>query len=274
MKITDKLLLVIVLYKSNLFDTNTYRTLIKHNPNFRLFVYDNSPRPMHSQTDFVGNVHYVSDTCNSGLSVAYNQGAKYAVEQGLKWMLILDQDTIFAPDVLLAYWSAVVENPLIKLVVAPMQINDNQYMSPVRVRNHSARLATKVPLGIVSSREYAPINSGMMINVDTFIKVGGYNEAVWLDHSDYQFMERFKRFYGEFYVIEVVCRQEFSDKVQSSDQKIKRFEIFCQCLKNCEKPKCGDHFSYLYIVLKRALSLVISTKRLAPITVLIKNYFK
>ena len=268
----DKILFVIVLYCTKLYDTKTYKSLILHNPEVQLYIYDNSPTPLHNQNEFESNVKYVSDISNPGVSRANNCAANYAKSMGMEWMLLLDQDTFFAPDILDEYIESVKENPGIKMFVPPMAVGGGLYMSPVKVRFHCARLAKSVPQGILSLKKYASINSGQLINVDAFHEVGGYNENVPLDFCEFQFHRRLLSKYNTFFVMKTPCLQEFSDQVQHAEQKLRRFEIFCQCLKNCEKDGFFDRLAYCYVVFKRALSLVFFSRNLKPLKVFFVTY--
>ena len=42
-------------------------------------------------------IHYISDPTNPGVSKAYNVGFELARQLNKKWLLLLDQDTVF-PD--------------------------------------------------------------------------------------------------------------------------------------------------------------------------------
>lgn len=268
----QNILLVVVLYRQKLWDCNSYETLIKHNPDVPLFIYDNSPVAQHSQSEFGVKVKYISDTSNPGLSFANNRAADYAKSIHAEWILLLNQDTFFAPNILKEYTKAIEQNPSIKLFAAPMEIDGGLYMSPVRVCFHCARPTKTVPHGVLSLKKYAPIDSGQLINVEALHEVGGYNENVPLDFCEYQFHRRLLRRYDTFFVLSTPCKQEFSDQVQNTEQKLKRYEIFCRCLRNCEKDGFGDRMAYCYIVFKRALSLVLFGRNLKPLKVFFKIY--
>lgn len=266
------ILLVVVLYKQSLWECNSYKTLIKNNIDVPLFVYDNSPTPQHGQSDFSVNVKYVSDISNPGLSFANNRAADYAKSIGVNWILLLNQDTFFPSNILKEYIEAVEQNPGIKLFAPPMEIDGGVYMSPVKVRFHSARPAKTVPQGVLSLKKYAPIDSGQLINVNALHEVGGYNENVPLDFCEYQFHRRLLRKYDTFFVLSTPCKQEFSDQVQNAEQKLKRYEIFCRCLKNCEKNGFFDRLAYCYVVFKRALSLVFFSGNLKSLKIFFVTY--
>lgn len=274
LKELSKILFVEVLYGQKYDTTNVYNTFLSKLSNSHIFIFDNSPTPQHTQDEFREmNVYYVSQTSNPGLSYAYNRAAEYAKERAFEWMMILDQDTFIPPQTVADFTNALSRNAHLKLFVPAVRVGHQLYMSPVKTKGCISKLATNVPRGVVSTLEYMPINSGMIVSVDALLAVGGYNEKVWLDHSDYQFMKRFNRVYTQMFVLDSECEQEFSNIVQTKSQKLKRFEIFCDCIKNCEKDTTKDTLDYLHLVVRRTLSLVIATRSISPITIVIKKYF-
>ncbi len=269
----NNILLVVVLYNQQLWNCNTYKTLIKDNPKYLLFIYDNSPKAQHDQTEFDDNVKYTSDITNRGLSYAYNRAMEYAEKQGIQWLLLLDQDTIFPLEILTSY-----QNTLIKteskynIIVPNIKMLGGNYMSPVITYNHITKPSKIKALGELSLKKYSAINSGMMINVNAMREVGGYNEKVTIDFSDYQFLYRLSKKYNYLYVMDVECYQEFSNDVQTISQKLKRFSIFCSCLRECETDGFWDLISYYFIVLKRAISISIEAKNLKAFFIVHKNF--
>ena len=269
----NNFVLVLVLYNQKVWDCNTYHTLVRSNSELPLFIYDNSPEPQHKPVEFAENVKYVSDTSNPGLSYAYNRAADYAKEKDYTWMLILDQDTFFAPNIIDEYVHAIDQNPTIKLFAPPMMlVVSEKYMSPVKIRCHSARPSKSVPVGVVSLKTYSPINSGMMINLEAFWEAGGYNERVKLDFSDYQFVKRFSKKQDSFYVLSSACRQEYSNEVQGKEQKLHRYALFCDSLKACDKVCTSDKAGDFYVVFKRMCSLILKTKSLKPVSIFTRKY--
>ena len=60
-------------------------------------VYDNSLLDYQSHEKLGGNIIYIHDRRNSGVSKAYNIASDYAIKNGYNWILLLDQDTFFPP---------------------------------------------------------------------------------------------------------------------------------------------------------------------------------
>src|SRR5690606_15818190 len=75
------------------------KSLLKSDLPTRIYVYDNSPN---IDEEAIANpfVFYVHDNKNPGVSKAYNEGAKFAKDNGKNWILLLDQDTQLPEDFL------------------------------------------------------------------------------------------------------------------------------------------------------------------------------
>lgn len=265
-------LIVVVLYGQSLYASNTYRTLVAENSDVALFVYDNSPRLVHDQGFGCLDVRYVSDLSNPGLSYAYNRAAEYALARGFRWLLITDQDTCFCQGLLNQYIEQINLHPDQVLFVPRMSVSSTHFMSPVRKRFFGNRLERRVPDQVVRFDHYAPINSGMMVSVDAFLRVGGYNERVPLDFSDFQFADRLAQFYPTFFVLDAVCQQEFSNEVQSKEQKLARFVLYCRGAKACKKRGLVDFFSYFCVVARRAVGLAVRTRSFVPLRTFLAHY--
>jgi len=264
------LLLVIVIYKEKLMDSNSYKSLISNYPYMPLFIYDNSPVAQHSQSEFKQNVKYISDISNVGLSYAYNCAAEYAKEKGYEWILLLDQDTLFCGNIIEMFKMAIQGNPGVN-IFAPIIFSGNLLISPAKI--NIFRKLRKPITGLLPLLEYNVINSGMLVNVEAMQSVGGYNEDVWLDHSDYEFLNRMRKGgYLNLFIIDGICYQSFSDHIQTPQQKLDRYAIFCMCLQKCEKNTLIDNLFFLYQALKRMVSLLFKTKSLKPIVIFTRNY--
>lgn len=278
---SKKILIVVVLYKTDLNDSTTFKSLqqsrIKEDQaiDFRFFIWDNAPRPS-NLPDFTSHhiVEYLSTDENSGISKAYNTAAKYAKEHDYDWLLLADQDTFFPEHILNTYCEAIRDFPDVKLFLPKVKIssNDNMYMSPVKKNHYFTKLSPRVPVGIINPIDYGIINSGIMVHTQAFLNVGGYDEKVWLDFSDFQFIERFSKPYDKACVIDEACIQSFSYEVSDTAQKITRFKIFCKSVKHFKPTKWFDRICVFGVVLKRTLSLCKQSGKLEPISIFVKDY--
>lgn len=250
----NKILFVIVLYKCKLEECHTYQTLLKDIESSEdLFVYDNSP--MAQNTDIkVGQ--YIHDTNNSGLSVAYNRAAEYAKENGYTWLLLLDQDTTFPKGALREYKKAILEHPEVHMIAPKHKISTGLYISPTKYKNFISEEQSEVLDGMVSFDDACPINSGIMVDTESFFKAAGYDESVYLDFSDISFIRRFKKIVPEYYVLpNVLCLQNYSVNDIDINKVKMRFKIWLDCASHLTFENIGEKNSLIYTVFRRSFAL-------------------
>lgn len=269
---------IIVLYKVNLSDCITFNSLnrfkIEGNKIINLIIYDNSPDSQtYFNTDKVNVNAYYHDKDNPGVSKAYNYGANIAKKKGFKWIVLLDQDTVFPPDFIDSLLYTINCNPEIKLFSPVLKLKDGKPFSPSRYIFKRGQ-PVKLRQGVLSLEKYAPVNSGMIINIDAFIKVGGYVEQVKLDFADFQFIERFRKVYKSFYLFNSTAIQDFSNNETDINKLETRFAIYCNCGKNCIRYSFIDNLMYLYPILRHTIGLYIKTKSLSFFKIAYLSYFK
>ena len=271
-----RILCVLVLYKQKLYDSVSYNKVVK-TPDFSgdmgLFIYDNSPSPMHSSKEFEGlNYYYVSDVCNPGVSKAYNEGAKYAKQNGFDWVLLLDQDTDFQDNQFINNCVKYVEvNPNVVVFVPKVLFNDNIILSPLPTRHHIAYQRELQSDMIHPLKKVSIINSGTLIRTDIFIKSGGYNERVPLDFSDHQFFERIRSVVEGFYLMNYTLYQSFSNNVDDISALKTRFKFFCIGARNYQA-NYSSKLDIAFVVFKRWISLTLRTMSFDFTKIMFNNY--
>ena len=259
----NNILAVIVVFNLKLEESWTLitlnRSLEKISEYLDIVVYDNS---LHS--DLVNgsvfrkwcfNIHYFHDSSNPGLSKAYNFAAYYGEFLEKSWLLVLDQDTSFPVDTFSKYFKAIQDNPSIKLFAPVLKISDGRIFSPSRYWFKRGFGVKKISFGVHGFKGISPVNSGIMIALDAYTAVGGYDEKVRLDFSDFMFIERFRKRFSEFYVVDVVGVQAFSDEEMNVGKLNDRFGWYCEGARNCEKGSVWDWWQYMVVVYVRASML-------------------
>lgn len=275
-----KLLIVIVIYETKIYDSVAFKSLSENITdnyvNFKIIIYDNS-KCKSEEISFRDSLleNYIWDSNNGGVSKAYNYAARYAKANGFDWLLLADQDTIFPRNIIENYIEAINNNQDIKLFLPKVRVAPNgKFMSPVKNYFFITSLSNTAPSKIINPSKYGIINSGMLINVDAFWNVGGYNNKVWLDYSDFQFIERFSNKYHKAFVIDNECIQSFSNDNPDFNQKITRFKLFCSSVKNYQALKPLNKLWIGYSVLKRAISLTVKSRGIEPLYIFLKYYLK
>jgi rhamnosyltransferase len=219
----------LVLYNSSLEKSPTYQSLSRvvqlEGMVINALVYDNSAGPQHIHPANGWNAAYVHDASNSGVSKAFNTGASLAANTQKKWLLLLDQDTTFPPDFFYLLWGAVRQFPNEKLF-APVLHDKKGIVSPFHYLRGGGSRVSSVSAGVASLHDIQPVNSGLFISLDAFREVGGYDERLGLDFSDFGFMERFRKTCSSFVVTGAACRHEFSGTSNSAAENLSRFSRF------------------------------------------------
>lgn len=233
----DQLLVVIVLYRSTLVESNAYQSITKafaHSydggKQVDLMIVNNGPIHIECQTDdAVFRLHYVERLDNPGVSKAYNLAGQLAGRLQKQWLLVLDQDTILPINFWDRYNESIRLHPTIP-IHAPKLWSGDVLISPCKYRFYRGTLLpTNIQAGLHSVKGRNVLNSGLLIRVDALHAVGGYNESVRLYFSDFVFFDRIKNQYDEFAVVDVNLIHDLSSTDYSS-QKIasERFLLYCQ----------------------------------------------
>jgi len=250
---------LLVLYESPLQESETFRSLNKSlvvlNERFDVLVYDNSPSPLYDKSFFsIGNfnVHYLSDITNPGVSKAYNTGAKLALAMDKKWMLLLDQDTVFPVNAVTIYMKY--SNDVVKMLGAPLLMSGNSVISPCNYRlGRGTALKTVPNVGKMKLKGLSLLNSGLIIPLSLYDSVGGYNEQIALDFSDHYFIDNVKKSMSEFCLLNIKCRHELSSSERNVRNALKRFEFYLKGAK--EYSKNNNFIGISIIVFLRTIKL-------------------
>jgi rhamnosyltransferase len=251
---TSELVITLVIYKEEVNNVLVRMKLIDRT-DLLIFIYDNSPTAQVVQAQHIAYVH---DGANSGVSKAYNKACGYAISKGAKWMLLLDQDTEFYPHALANYFFAVVQHQDCKSFV-PRIKDKSGYLSPFKWR-----LAGGVRLQEVQSKydlvNYRFINSGLLIQTDTFKKAAGYSEEIKLDFSDIAFGQRLMNVTDHFCLVDLDLLHSFSSNEHDASQSAERFKFYCEGASALGK-STGNRLTYTIRALSRSLKLSVKFRR-------------
>jgi len=258
----SNILFILVIYKVNLDDSNSFQALINCCEDsaikIDIFIYDNSPLSLVSKNQiskYKSNVYYVHDKTNPGVSKAYNQGNKLAKNLNKKWLFLLDQDTQFNQKDLIKYYQSVIDNNDIKLF-APILVSShsNIIYSPCRYLFKKGFCLKNVETGRQKLTQKSVLNSGLLIDTEMFNQIGGYNEKLKLDFSDFDFIDRYRKNNNLFFVVSCYFKHDLSSTDNNVDNVLNRFRYYCESVKNLLKYDF-DILMLLIIVLFRTLKL-------------------
>jgi rhamnosyltransferase len=268
--------IVIVLYKVKLLNTAIFNSLQAacsvFTQHVELIVYDNSPAPSDPGIVEGFNIKYIHDFLNPGISTAYNVAADYAIGLNKTRLLIYDQDTCVNENTILKYADAVYNHKNIKLF-APILLNQfGKVISPSKFRLRMGIAPGKLIPGINYLKDLSPVNSGICIDLKLFAMVNGYNQAIPLDYSDYDFIERIQNFISEFVLLDLYFQHNLSaSESQTFTSALTRFKFLCIGLRESSKSTCDKNLGFC-VGLKRALKLALVHKNLTFIKILFNEF--
>lgn len=113
---------------------------------------------------------------NRGIGWGLNQGIRLGRFEGVKWILTFDQDS-FPCENYLDYYNYVInrENKRIGLISANYATNLPDFYGNMKITYHS---------------DLSLITSGMLHNIEVFNEIGFYNEKMFIDYVDFEYVLR------------------------------------------------------------------------------------
>jgi glycosyltransferase involved in cell wall biosynthesis len=172
-------------------------------------------------------MEYKYNPDNPGVSKAYNEGCTLARGKEKKWLLLLDQDTAFEAGWLGTYFRNTMEGPP-AFIKVPILLSDAVIVSPFRYWLTKGVPSRRVDPGVHSLQRYFAINSGLLIDREVFESVGGYDETIPLDFSDFAFMNKLKKNRYRLSVMALRGRHRLSSIEKPDENTAKqRFKQYC-----------------------------------------------
>lgn len=216
---------LVVLYNKSCEDSNSIRAVRKFAPEISLIIFDNSERDYGNEF-FCKNHHYIYYTKNKnlGISKAYNTVIDSMEFNDNDYLIMLDDDTHLTKDYFSELKNLVTENN--SDVFLPIVYARDKIISPY---NYHMKCRTKMVTKIddLDLSKVSGINSGMVIKTSVFKKIR-YNEQLFLDYVDYDFMKRIHSINGKITIMSSSIEQEFQYFEYDSrnlEGALKRFKI-------------------------------------------------
>ncbi|RNL56907.1 glycosyltransferase [Pedobacter jejuensis] len=253
-----KLIAVIVLYKSSLENSESFKTLknslIDFEDELTLVVYNNSPDywtyngKAHKRVD----IKYIEDNTNSGVGRAYNEAFKIATVLEKDYIILLDQDTTISIDFFDLFLKILNNQQNVKVsLYSPLITNGKKLISPSKFVLFSSQELHYKPNGVVPLKGLAVINSGLIISTSLFKEVGGYNEKIKLDFSDFDFLKRCLAFTQDIFILNTAFHHSLSSEEAVSKQSaVTRFDYYLEGAKHYKKNSAVALGLYTWIFLR------------------------
>lgn len=185
-----------------------------------LMICDNSPYEQPAPDWIAGG--YVRDVTNPGLARCYNQALRRAVEKGVAWLMLLDQDTTVTEEYLhevLETAEAIETAEALGrdqgvVAMVPKLIQGGVICSPIQPPRYGPARAVRAEYQGVAGGSLHPFNSGAVIRVSAIREIGGFPEEFPLDYLDHATFTGLQRRGGKL----LVLRSELEHELSSNDQ--------------------------------------------------------
>lgn len=142
----------------------------------KVLVYDNHSENVTEVIKCIQNFANAMLICGSeniGIAGALNYIMNSAYCDGIKWVLLLDQDSI-CPDNMIYEYQKCIDEKIAVITPVINDVNDSKYIE----KNDKIQEIVEF------------ITSGSLNNVDAWRKIGGFDERLFIDMVDYDFAYR------------------------------------------------------------------------------------
>lgn len=230
------LYIIIVLYKTKIVDSLTYKAILKNidilnKIPYRLLVYNNSSEVEIPESN---NYEVYTPKDNLKLAGAYNYALQKATEGGYKWLLLLDQDTELTKEYFIELCQFVNSSDSDNYDIAiPILKNEDFYLSPLICKKDIGPFAyvnevrTKSDINNLSDDTFiSAYNSVSLLSVSSLLRIGGFGHAYKLDMLDYYYYYKLSQIHSKVYVFPIYLKQNLSLLEDNFSMSIERFEDY------------------------------------------------
>lgn len=170
----------------------------------KLYIVDNSEKRNNEVVKKVnefGNTEYIGNNLNLGVAAALNIGARKAVDDGYKYLLTMDQDSLASEGMVERQLEFMQSSSEIGIVAAePLNPEYQEY-----------------PTKTYSKEVMFAITSGSLLNLSAYNTAGGFWEELFIDHVDHEYCLRLKKFGFKIYETnEVVVYHRIGNAVKKN----------------------------------------------------------
>ncbi|PSW74719.1 hypothetical protein C9J41_03225 [Photobacterium sp. GB-50] len=270
----NDLKIIIVLYNKKVEDIKAINTIVKNGLSENIYIYDNSEDEMDNSSIDLSKFNYIHDKTNPGVVGAYNKYInRFVKDNESKWILLMDHDTDISDIYIKDLLQAIKLTPLPK-IIAPKLFFNETLISPSKVRFNKSWIDNDLKdiHGCVNNENITLLNSLLCINIDVFKNGIFFDDKLPLDYSDFDFIERFKLRYNNFYILNSSVQHELSSFTSTFNPKdtsvLKRFDVYIKSAKYYSEK--SNQRIVLFWALIRALKLTIKKKSMF----FLKRYFE
>ncbi|MDK0799571.1 glycosyltransferase family 2 protein [Clostridium perfringens] len=145
-----------------------------------ILIVDNSSNNILEINNMKNNfdkVKIISHEENLGISISLNKGLEYARKNNYNWILTMDQDSICQANMI---------NNYKKFIKLNKEINSYMILAPYILYEN----VLEYKYDCLGEEIDVVITSGSLVNVENAIKIGGFDEKLFIDYVDFEFCLR------------------------------------------------------------------------------------
>lgn len=199
--ISMRLLTVLVVYERTLNNVRSWEFLGQllerergaEDYSIEVLIYDNSKEQKASPPEDLERCVYIHDPQNGGTASAYAYACNLAVEKGIDWLLLLDQDTALPTAFFVLAKEALTESKQQPCALVPWIAHESRPVSPAYVSKYGSIIPVSSMRELCSGTCTA-ISSGSILYVPTIKEFLPFPEKLWLDYVDHWIFLRLREY--------------------------------------------------------------------------------
>lgn len=240
-----KIYALVIIYNKRCEDSSSIKAIQKYGKGIQVVVFDNSERKLDNNDYCIQyGYQYISQGENVGLSKAYNCAINHIIHEDDDYLITLDDDTELTKEYFEELEILCGENRYD--VILPVIRSSGIILSPSNLVN-GCHSRTVNDIAELNQETITAINSGAVIRMGLYKKIQ-YNEALFLDYVDHDFMKKAHRNNAKFKVMRSTIKQHYSrHEKMSIENAVKRFKVETSDLKTfcAEAGKLGFYRMYM-----------------------------
>lgn len=247
--------IVIVLYQCSLDKSVTFLTLKEQlksiSVDFELIIFNNDINQKTENEEYL----VVNSEENQKIAGAYNFALERAIKKGMKWILLLDQDTVIPDNYFKELDKLFSGNYCSDLVaIVPILELNGRVLSPKRISSKMRFEHDINKTGYTKERLNA-FNSLSLFDVQFIKSVGGFNKNYPLDMHDHWCYNQVYKHQKSVYILDVTSEHESSFIDFERNVSIPRYKEFLRTEDRFIRNELGI-FVYLFYKMKILLRSV------------------
>lgn len=232
---------LIVIYNKACEESQTIKSIYKWKKQIQLTVFDNSTIANNNRAYCEKKeILYFTQNKNLGLSKAYNYVIDQLALHDDDYVMILDDDTFLNDE----YIGEVLESLHLGYdVLLPVVHSGNVMISPTNIKfKCGSQIVSDVKA--LEFEHMSAINSGMIVSASVY-KIIQYNEALFLDCIDHEFMRMVRKYKFSIHILKHGIVQSFSrDEKPKLENALFRFKLYKKDFKKyCEINQAKGYYA-------------------------------